>query len=98
MKRDIFLAHPVNVSTFHFPHIFFYVDDCDGGDDGDDGDDDDDDGPSSIQPSDCGLTPYNTQIVGGEDADPNEYPWMVALYLGTRPDRRRRFWGGFFFG
>ena len=62
---------------------------CDEEEDADHDDDDDDDDSdggdiSPIQPSNCGVTKYSTRIVGGQDAQPNEYPWMVALQLGKK--------------
>ena len=65
---------------------------CDEEDDADHDDDDDDDDSdggdiSPIQPSNCGVTKYSTRIVGGQDAQPNEYPWMVALQLGKKTNK-----------
>ena len=42
----------------------------------------------------CGIKNPDTRIVGGEETEPNEYPWQVALLREWYPGFSRQFCGG----
>ena len=42
----------------------------------------------------CGIKNPATRIVGGEETEPNEYPWQVALLREWHPGYRYQFCGG----
>jgi len=40
----------------------------------------------SILCTDCGVKKPKSRVVGGSEADANEYPWLVAIFFGNFPN------------